>query len=66
MPTDWIKGLGREFSCPHCGSVYAVTLNRYPSRNLDGAKCEICGKIMKAWDDTASPSFTLKIRADIA
>jgi len=34
--------------------------------NLDGAKCEVCGKIMKAWDDTASPSFTLKISADIA
>jgi predicted Zn finger-like uncharacterized protein len=55
--------LAEEFSCPHCGTSYAVNWGA-PARDSGSARCETCDKIMKTWDDSPIPRFKIKERAD--
>lgn len=50
----WSKEEG-TMECPHCKSVYKVTITRFPCRDSDHQTCEVCdGRI--SWNDTRSPS----------
>jgi hypothetical protein len=60
MVQTWRSGPGEEFTCPHCGAAYEVTINRLPTREADQATCQVCHKIMNRWSSTASPSYKLK------
>lgn len=60
MVQTWKTGPGEDFTCPHCGAIYTVTIRRFPARDHDRASCEDCGKVMAEWNDTASPTFHLK------
>ena len=53
-------GDGGEFACPHRGAVYAVTIHRFPEREVDSAKCDVCEEVMTEWNSTSAPSFKLK------
>jgi len=55
--------LAADFSCPHCGTGYAVNWGG-PARDSGSARCEACDKVMKIWDDSPIPLFKMKERAD--
>jgi len=61
MVRTWTTGETEDFTCPHCGSVYAVKIWRSPAREVDSADCEVCKKTMKNWNSTDNPTFTLKM-----
>jgi predicted Zn finger-like uncharacterized protein len=52
-----------DFTCPHCGTVYAV-ISRSPARDSGSAQCEVCNRIMQQWTDSAIPLFRVKKRAE--
>jgi hypothetical protein len=60
MIQTWSSGPGGEATCKKCGSVYSVTIYRAPARDSDSFNCEVCGHLMRKWNDTRIPSFTLK------
>lgn len=62
MVKTWSSGKGEDETCEICGSVYAVTIRRYPTRDKDSFRCVVCGNLMREWNDTAYPSFELKKR----
>jgi predicted Zn finger-like uncharacterized protein len=45
MVQVWKSGSGEDFTCPHCGAVYAVTINRLPAKDSDDVNCLERGKI---------------------
>ncbi len=59
MVKVWGEGGGADKECDACGSVYAVTYQRFPSRESDGFNCEICGKELERWNSTHQPDFKL-------
>lgn len=59
MVRTWHSAPGGNYTCPSCGAVYAVTLQRFPTRDKDSADCECCGHVMAEWSDTEVPSFKL-------
>lgn len=60
MIQTWSSGDGADATCEKCGSVYLVKIYRLPARDSDSFTCEVCGDLMRKWDDTHVPSFTLK------
>jgi phage FluMu protein Com len=60
MVQTWQTGSGSDHKCPHCSVVYQVTILRLPARDQDSANCDVCGKVMAEWNNTAVPSFKLK------
>jgi hypothetical protein len=65
MIQTWKHGPSDDFTCPHCGAVYAVTIRRFPMRDSDREDCIECKRTMLTWNDTSVPSFRLKRRADV-
>ena len=61
MVRTWGTGTAPDFICPTegCGARYNVTVERFPLRDSDSASCEKCGQVMKKWNSTQVPSFTL-------
>jgi len=64
MVQTWKTGKADDFTCPHCGSVYATTIYRSPTRDRDSATCEVCHKVMHEWNSTSNPRYTIKKRSD--
>jgi hypothetical protein len=60
MPRTWSSEESNDITCTECGSVYAVTIERFPLRDNDKFKCEICGATVREWNDTVVPTFSLK------
>ena len=60
MVKTWSSGEGEDATCEKCGSVYSVTIHRFPVRDKDSFNCTVCGHLMREWNDTACPSFKLK------
>lgn len=60
MIQTWSSGEGADATCEKCGSVYSVEIYRLPTRDSDFFKCGVCGHLMRKWNDTRVPSFTLK------
>ena len=48
-----------EFSFPHCGAPYEVTIHRTPFMDQDTAECEVCRKTMNRWNTPVIPSYKL-------
>jgi hypothetical protein len=63
MVKTWETGTGDDFTCK-CGAVYEVKVQRFPTRDKDSAKCQVCGQTMAEWNSTYSPSFYLKARPE--
>jgi predicted Zn finger-like uncharacterized protein len=64
MPQTWKTAEADQFYCPHCQALYAVTVNRLPTKDHDRAHCEVCKKVMNEWNSTISPSYRLIERND--
>lgn len=62
MPSPWQNEPGPDESCPQCGSVYEVTVYRYPARDQGTFVCEVCGHTVRCWNSTHDWSFQLKKR----
>lgn len=62
MVKKWTTEPAVDFTCKPCGSVYSVAIKRFPLRDSDKAYCEVCGGLLKKWNDTEVPVFTLKTR----
>lgn len=60
MVKTWETSNENDFQCPSCGALYAVTVTRYPLKDKDSANCEVCGQVLREWNDTRVPTFTLK------
>lgn len=59
MVKTWSSGQGDDAVCDNCGSVYAVTIHRFPHRDNDSYNCVVCGHLIASWNSTACPSFKL-------
>lgn len=59
MGKTWSSEKGTDAVCEICKSVYSVEIYRLPTRDSDSFSCEICGHLMRRWNDTRVPSFTL-------
>jgi hypothetical protein len=64
MVKVWKQGPGGTHTCPHCGAVYEVTIQRFPLRDVDSAVCQCCENVMKEWNSTSVPSFKLIKKPD--
>ena len=62
MVETW--GPGEDYSCRHCGAIYAVTIRRLPAKDFDGAPCVECGQELASWNSMEVPSFKLLTGAD--
>lgn len=62
MPQTWKTEKGEDEECPKCHSVYEVTVSRYPARDQGQFKCEVCGQVVRKWNDTYDWSHKLKRR----
>jgi hypothetical protein len=60
MPKTWSSEGADDAACPHCGVVYSVVVTRLPAKDKDFFTCVAFGMRMAEWNDTHSPSFTLK------
>lgn len=60
MVRTWSTEKVADATCESCGSIYSVEIYRSPAREHGIFKCEICGLLMREWNDTHTPSFTLK------
>jgi len=56
----WKSEKGYDEKCEQCGAIYAVTITRFPARDSDSFKCQICGNLMKKWNSTESYGYELK------
>ena len=65
MTKTWSIEQAGETICRACGSVYNVTIHRFPTRDKDSFNCSVCGTLMQEWNDTACPSFELKRRGTL-
>jgi predicted Zn finger-like uncharacterized protein len=62
MVKTWGRAKGDDESCPKCGSVYEVTVSRFPAKDEGRFKCEVCSHVVRTWNDTYDWSFKLKKR----
>lgn len=60
MIQTWSTGAAPDVTCSKCGAIYSVKVTRLPVRDSDYFNCETCGELMKKWNDTRVPMFTLK------
>ena len=56
----WTSEQAGDETCGTCGSVYEVTITRFPCKDSDEFRCVVCGVVMSTWNDTRSPSYKLK------
>ncbi len=64
MVQTWNSEPAPDESCAQCGSIYTVTVSRFPARDRDKFDCLVCGHTIRSWNDTYSWSYKLKVRAD--
>jgi hypothetical protein len=64
MVQTWSSSDGADVTCEQCGSVYSVKIFRLPAKDHDSFSCEVCGHLIRKWNDTHVPEFTLKTRGD--
>ena len=50
MKTWTMEQIG-EWTCPKCGSVYAISATRYPARDSGQISCD-CGEKIHSWSGT--------------
>jgi len=60
MPRTWTSEESNDITCTECGSVYTVMIERFPLRDNDKFKCQICATTLREWNDTFVPTFSLK------
>jgi len=60
----WSSGRLPDETCPACGSVYTVTVERFPAKDKGRFKCEVCGEVVREWHDTYDWTYVLKSRVD--
>jgi hypothetical protein len=60
MIQTWSSGKGNDVTCKKCGSIYEVSIYRMPNKDKDSFECEVCGSLVREWNDTCVPSFQLK------
>ncbi len=59
MVSIWSNEQTENVTCKVCSSIYAVIINRFPVRDKDFFKCEVCNQLLKEWNSTSCPSFVL-------
>jgi transcription elongation factor Elf1 len=65
MPKTWSSEAAGDVTCEICGSVYAVTIQRFPARDSDSFNCTVCNHLLNSWNSTACPSYELKQRGRV-
>ena len=51
---------GPDEKCDNCDAVYSVTIMPLPTSDSASFNCEICGQLVKKWDNTTSYNYELK------
>jgi DNA-directed RNA polymerase subunit RPC12/RpoP len=60
MVKVWDSENSSDEKCGNCGSIYSVTLQRFPTKEKDQFNCTVCGHLMKSWNSTTSRDYELK------
>jgi hypothetical protein len=58
MPTR-LKHIRSE-TCPNCGAVFEVRVERFPSKDITIELCDDCGTVLKHCHDAYSYCYLLK------
>ncbi len=64
MVKTWSSESSSDKSCSKCGSIYSVTMHRFPTRDNDTFNCQVCGNLMDSWNSTTCPMYELKLRKE--
>jgi len=59
MPLIGAVPEGRNFFCPHCGALYAVTCSLRAQNESNAATCAVCRRIMDRWNSANVPTYKL-------
>ena len=54
MVQTWQSERRPNETCPECGSVYEVTVTRYPHRDKDSFECVVCNHKINEWNRDCS------------
>lgn len=65
MVKTWSSGDAPDETCAKCGSVYSVRIHRVPARDSDSFNCQVCGELLRKWNDTRIPEFKLKKKGEV-
>lgn len=68
-PPNWLATFERwqpsdNWTCPHCGSIFAMKYFQLSQRGQDHIICSVCGQILRAWNESADYQATLIERRD--
>lgn len=61
MIRTWTSGESDDVKCEKCNSIYSVKIYRLPCKDSDSFHCTVCGHLIRKWNDTRVPEYTLKI-----
>lgn len=61
----WTRSRIEDDVCGKRGSVYEVTMHRFPHWDKDSFNCSVCGNLMREWGDTHCPMFELKLKGQV-
>ena len=61
MIKTWTSGAAEDEACKNCGAVYEITIQRLPAKDSDHFNCEVCGTLLRKWNDTRVPNFKLRV-----
>lgn len=54
-------GSDTVYTCPHCSSLYLMTMRRSAARNNSCAVCEWCDRGMVEWNSLIVPMFAFVV-----
>jgi len=60
MVKTWSSEATGDIECSSCRSVYEVAIRRFPLKDNDSFSCQVCGAVLRKWNDTRVPEFKLK------
>jgi hypothetical protein len=59
MVRTWKSERRDDETCTKCGSVYEVSVTRYPVTDEGRFDCEVCGTLVRSWRDTYDWNYKL-------
>ncbi len=59
MLRPWESESAPDEVCRECDARYRVLVTRFPRGDQDQFNCQVCGALIRSWNDTYSYSYTL-------
>ena len=60
MGQPWSRSPAADQTCPNCGAVFQVLIERIPHKDRESFDCTECGTEVDEWNTTELRFYTLK------